>query len=59
LAGARRDRFPQLEAMRTEALGDHTLSVESCDNRERDMREWLQKRIDGEDSRLRALVLLR
>jgi len=37
-----------LEAMRTEALGDHQLTVESCDNREQDMRGWLQTRIDNE-----------
>ncbi len=47
----RGDCFPQLEAMRPEALGAHTLTVESCDNREHDMRKWLQARIDAEDSR--------
>ena len=47
--------FPQLETMSAEALGEHTLSVESCDGRERQMREWLQSHIDGEDKRLRVL----
>ena len=47
--------FPKLAAMRDEALGEHTLSVESCDNREREMREWLQKRIDTRESRLKTL----
>jgi len=37
-----------LEVMRGEALGEHHLSVESCDNREHDMRVWLQGRIDNE-----------
>ena len=37
-----------LEAMRSEALGEHQLSVESCDNREQDVRTWLQARIDSE-----------
>jgi uncharacterized protein YPO0396 len=54
-AAARVLRFPQLEAMRAEALGEQTLSVESCDNRERDMREWLQARIDAEDGRAKRL----
>lgn len=41
-------RYESIEAMRSEALGDHQLSVESCDNREREMRDWLQARIDAE-----------
>jgi len=45
-------RFPLLETMREEALGGQALTVESCDNRERDMRDWLQTRIDAEDKRL-------
>ncbi len=49
-------RFPMLETMRDEALGEATLTVESCDNREREMRDGLQNRIDTEDKRLaRAL----
>jgi len=49
-------RFAELEALRAEALGEHRLTVESCDNRERDMREWLQGRIDAVDKRLRTLT---
>ena len=49
------DRFASLDSLRAEALGEHRLSVESCDNRERDMREWLQARIDAEESRLKRL----
>ena len=30
-----------LEAMRADALGEHQLTVESCDNREQDVRTWL------------------
>lgn len=41
-----------LEAMRNEALGEHHLSVESCDNREHDMRAWLQSRMDNEAKNL-------
>ena len=46
----------QLEGMRGEALGEHALTAESCDNRERDMRDWLQARIDAQD---KAIVRLR
>lgn len=45
-------QFAQLAQLREEALGVHQLTVESCDNRERDMRDWLQARIDTEDRRL-------
>ena len=45
-----------LEALRAEALGEHQLSVESCDNREQDMRGWLQTRIDGAERNLRTLA---
>jgi len=47
--------FPKLEELRKEALGDQKLSVESCDNREREMRDWLQARIDGEDKKMARL----
>lgn len=49
------DTFEQLAAWRSEALGEHQLSVESCDNREQKMREWLQGRIDAEDKKLARL----
>jgi uncharacterized protein YPO0396 len=42
------DRLERLEVMRGEALGEHHLTIESCDNREREMRDWLQARIDAE-----------
>jgi len=48
-------RFETLDELRPQALGEHRLTVESCDNREHDMREWLQKRIDAEDKRLKVL----
>ena len=48
-------RFAMLEAMRTQALGDQTLTVESCDNNERKMRDWLQTKIDVEDRKLSRL----
>lgn len=49
---AQRRYFPLLETMRMQALGDQRLTVESCDNRQTDMREWLQTKIDTEDKRI-------
>jgi uncharacterized protein YPO0396 len=49
-------RAALLEELRPEALGEHQLSVESCDNREREMRDWLQKKIDNEDDKIRRLA---
>ena len=48
-------RFSMLASFREEALGRHQLTVESCDNRERDMRDWLQAKIDSEDKKLSRL----
>jgi uncharacterized protein YPO0396 len=45
----------RLIALCAEALGDHQLTVESCDNREQDVRGWLQGRIDGEDQKINRL----
>jgi len=53
-------RFEQLEQMRGDALGEHHLSVESCDNREQDMRGVLQKRLGSEAqtiARLREKII--
>jgi uncharacterized protein YPO0396 len=46
----------RLDGWHAEALGEHQLSVESCDNREQDLRKWLQERIDAEDKRLARLT---
>lgn len=43
----------KLELLRTEALGEHQLTVESCDNREQEVRSVLQARIDAEDQKLK------
>jgi len=37
----------RLELIRQEALGEHKLTVEGCDTREREVRDWLQNRIDS------------
>lgn len=46
----------RLESMRAEALGEHQLTVESCDNREQEVRKWLQDKIDAEQKRLDRLA---
>ncbi len=50
-------RATRLDGWRREALGEHQLSVESCDNRERELRTWLQDRIDASDKRLANLTV--
>lgn len=46
----------RIDALRAEVLGEHQLSVESCDNRERDVREALTIRIDNETKSLGRLA---
>jgi len=48
--------FDLIEGWRAEALGEHVLSVESCDGREQEMRRWLQERIDADDRRQARLA---
>jgi uncharacterized protein YPO0396 len=53
---AQATHFARIESWRDEALGPHSLSVESCDGREQDMRRWLQERIDADDKKLARLT---
>jgi uncharacterized protein YPO0396 len=46
----------QLDAKRVECLGDRIVTVESCDSREQDVRQWLQAAIDAEDKKLGRLA---
>ncbi|UYG07570.1 ATP-binding protein [Halomonas sp. M4R1S46] len=56
LDAARREAcFARLDEWREPALGEHQLSVESCDNREREMRDWLQADIDARQKQLDRL----
>jgi len=48
-------RFSMLQGMREEALGSRSVTVESCDNRERKMRDWLTAKIDAEDKKIARL----
>lgn len=52
-AGAR--LATQLEALRSETLGEHHLTVESCTKCEQQLREALQTRIDSEEAKLKRL----
>ena len=45
-----------IDALVREAIGDHTLTVESCDNRERIARDEIQRRIDAEEKKVQRLV---
>jgi len=47
--------FEKLEEFRVQALGEHKLSVESCDNRQQDVRKWLQVKIDAVDRKISQL----
>ena len=45
-----------LDAVRAQALGEHQFTVETCDNREQDVRHWLQSRLENESGKLRRLA---
>ena len=54
-AQAAAQHFHTIASLRDQALGEHPLSVESCDHREHEMRRWLQEHIDAEDKKLARL----
>lgn len=54
-ASRRETCFSRLESIREKALGAHTLTVESCENRERELRDWLTGAIDTEDKKAARL----
>lgn len=41
-----------IEPLRHEALDEHRLTVEACDNRQTDLREWIQNKLDAEEKRI-------
>ena len=47
--------FPRLDAERQEAPHAPPLTLESCDAREREMRDWLQDRLESDERKLRTL----
>lgn len=46
----------QLVVVQRQALGQTVITLEGCDAREREMRDWLQKTIDANDAKARGLV---
>jgi uncharacterized protein YPO0396 len=46
----------RLKAICSEALAGRELTIESCDNRQTDVREWLQDKIDAERRRIERLA---
>ena len=49
-------QYDGLEALRQEILGDAVLKEKNCDEKEKQMRDWLQIRIDTEERRNKRLV---
>ncbi|MGQ0711403.1 MAG: ATP-binding protein [Rhodoferax sp.] len=49
-------RMERLQALQQELQGAQGLTVESCDARERELREHLQKTIDAEESRAKRVL---
>ncbi|HOE41375.1 MAG TPA: ATP-binding protein [Rhodoferax sp.] len=45
-----------LAELQTRILGTRAITLESCDSREHDMRDWLQKTIDADDIKAKRLV---
>lgn len=47
--------FETLDNLRQQALGEHKLTVESCDGKEQDVRKWLQSKIDTDSKKISDL----
>jgi len=50
------DITPLLEKLRSQALGKHTLTIESCDPQEQNVRSFIQKNVEAEDNKLKKLA---
>ena len=48
----------RLASLRRQVLGEQALTIESCNARESDVRDWLQKTIEAEDRKARFKELL-
>ena len=46
----------KLEPLRREASGEHQLTVESCEGREQELRQWLQRKMDSENKKIAGLA---
>jgi len=47
--------FPRLQMLRDDALGLNPVTLEACDEQERRLYNWLQRKIDNEDQKSQAL----
>ena len=54
-AARHQPHFAHLDALRAEAQPGQILAIESCDARERELRDWLQKKVDLEDGQMKRL----
>jgi uncharacterized protein YPO0396 len=52
----KQQRFPELDVLRAEALGGRALTIDSCDRCEREMRDWLQAKIDSDSKTIERLT---
>ena len=48
--------YKDLDAICGETPGEHQFDVETCDNREQEVRAWLQAKIDADDKKLKSLA---
>jgi len=51
-APALRTLQEDLDRVRTEIFGERPITLESCNNREQEARQWLQAKIDAEDKKM-------
>jgi uncharacterized protein YPO0396 len=51
------DLSGRIDAWRAEAIGDQPITLESADNREKDVRKWLQDHMDAETKKRERLAL--
>lgn len=51
-----KERFQHVDGLVTASLAAHQLSVESCEGREKEVRQQIQERIDAEDHKIKRIV---
>ncbi|WP_298167892.1 ATP-binding protein [Acidithiobacillus sp.] len=46
----------KLEALRSQPAGEYQLTIESCESREQELRQWLQSKMDSENKKIAGLA---
>ncbi len=46
----------KLEALRSQPSGEYQLTIESCEGREQELRQWLQSKMDSENKKIAGLA---